>query len=126
MIERITIEPNPHQPRIILEPTGDLLFEGRTIVANAIEFYEPIIDWLISFQKEGGTSIKADFKYDYVNTASHKMLIQLFLTLKDIEKLGVSIVVNWYYFEDDEDILEFGEEADLLTGVKFNLIKRYN
>ena len=126
MIERVDIEANPHQPKVILDPSGKLLFEGRTIVANAVEFYEPIIGWILGFQKDGGTDLDVEFKFDYVNTASHKMLIQVFLTFKEVENLGVNLKVNWFYFEDDEDILEFGEEAELLTSVDINLVKRYN
>ena len=42
----------------------------------------------------------------------------MLLDLKEAQDIGVNITFNWYYFEDDEDILETAEEAEMLSGLK--------
>jgi len=42
--------------------------------------------------------------------------------LKRIETSKVEARVNWYYEEDDEDMLEAGEDYDAIIDLPFKLI----
>ena len=82
--------------------------------ANAIEFYKPVFEFIDHFEK---TKVKSkvvnelivDFKFDYFNTATAKIIYELLEKFKKIRKQGVGIIINWYYHPEDEDLLEEGE-----------------
>ncbi|HSH50369.1 MAG TPA: DUF1987 domain-containing protein, partial [Bacteroidales bacterium] len=82
--------------------------------ANAIKFYQPVFEFLDNFEKE---KVKAkviqeliiDFKFDYFNTATAKILYKLLAKFECIKQQGINIIINWFYHEEDEDLLEEGQ-----------------
>lgn len=118
-MERLEFEGTPKKPHVLLDPgTGTILLEGRCIVENAVTFFDPILLWIQEYVKDNTRSLVIDFKLEYFNTSSSKMILQMLLDLKEAQDIGVNITFNWYYFEDDEDILETAEEAEMLSGLK--------
>jgi hypothetical protein len=56
----------------------------------------------------------------YFNSSSTKMLFSLFEILNNAVLSGNVVVLNWFYDEDDDTILEFGEEiADDFAALEF-------
>ena len=61
----------------------------------------------------------------YFNSSSSEALINFFDVLEESAADGKNIEVNWFHEEDDEDMIEFGEEFDEdLEAVKFNLVQK--
>jgi len=95
--------------------------------ANAIEFYQPVFEFLDNFEKE---KVKAkvvnqlivDFNFDYFNTATAKVLYELLAKFKRIKKQGVDIIIKWFYHEEDEDLLEEGQMMAEAVGLDFKFI----
>ncbi|MDY6801416.1 MAG: DUF1987 domain-containing protein [Bacteroidota bacterium] len=95
--------------------------------ANAFEFYQPVFEFLDNFEKE---KVKAkvvqeliiDFKFDYFNTATAKILYDLLVKFKRIKKQGVDIIIKWFYHEEDEDLLEEGQMMAEAVGLDFKFI----
>ena len=81
---------------------GLLEVKGRSIPENSIEFYKPLVDWLEEYAQK-------PFSKTQVNEAIHK------------NKYDVQI--NWYYEEDDEDMLEAGEDYESIIRVPFKMIE---
>lgn len=114
----INIDKTNKSPQItISEEKGIAIFEGRSIHSDGFDFYEPIIKW---FEKYSKKSIKVDFMYDHINTITNKCVLQILLILNKKNKEGVALDVTWHYDEDDDDMLETGEELELLSEVKFD------
>ena len=49
--------------------------------------------------------------------------VDLFKKLEAIHKTGKEVVINWYYEEDDEDMLEAGEDYQAIIKVPFKMIE---
>lgn len=50
----------------------------------------------------------------YFNSASSKFLLDILFEFMKFHSKGNSIEINWFYDEDDDEILESGEEiADM-------------
>jgi hypothetical protein len=49
--------------------------------------------------------------------------LDLFKKLESIHKGGKEVVINWYYEEDDEDMLEAGEDYQAIIKVPFKMIE---
>jgi len=95
-----------------------LNLSGRSIPENSIEFYSSLISWTDTLCNSEGV-VEVNINLEYFNTSSSKCLMDL---LKRIESSNVEAQVNWYYEEDDEDMLEAGEDYDAIIDLPFRLI----
>ena len=101
--------------------TGVLRLAGSSYPENAAEFFKPIYNWLGTYISEVGKSLYLNFELDYLNTSSTKCIMDFLEIAETYQKNDEVVEVNWYYPEDDEDILEIGEEIveDIDLQVKF-------
>ncbi len=100
--------------------SGILEFIGKSLPTNSIEFYEPVFNWATNFFNSADvpTDFTLEFKVDYYNTSSSKQIAKLFRIIET--SLASSIVtINWFYDEEDIDMLEAGQRFDKLMGVSF-------
>jgi hypothetical protein len=102
---------------------GKLELSGSSYPENTIEFFEPIVNWISSYMLEVTGSITMDFRLDYLNSSSIKFISDIIDKLSLYSSSGAEVVVNWHYKEDDEDILEMGEDLKEDTSLTFNLIE---
>lgn len=91
---------------------------GRSIPENSIAFYTPLLEW-VDVNLKGSGSLEVSIRLEYFNTSSSKCLMDL---LKRIEQSPVNATVLWYYEEEDEDMLEAGEDYDAIIDMPFRLI----
>ena len=101
--------------------TGVMNMGGSSYPENAIDFYKPIINWIESYIKEENKPLTLNFRLNYLNTSSTKCILDIFEILEEYNEDN-EVVVNWYYEEDDEDILETGEEMGEDMDIPMNFI----
>jgi len=92
---------------------------GRSIPENSIAFYTPLMEWIDDHLTDGKESVDISIRLEYFNTSSSKCIMDL---LKRVEKSSVNATVSWYYEEEDEDMLEAGEDYDAIIDLPFRLI----
>ena len=120
-MEDIQIEGTPKTPSVELNTArGSLEIKGRSIPENSIEFYKPLIEWIESYAKAPQENTIVNIQLEYFNTSSSKCILDLFKRLEVIKK---EITINWYYEEDDEDMLEAGEDYDAIINIPFKMIE---
>ena len=123
-MEKFFIEPTRVTPLVNFDPDqGVLEIKGRSSPENSILFYQKIIDSLDEFAESGGDEFTANFSFEYFNTSSSKCLFDLFKKLSKISDEGKEIKINWYYEEDDEDMMEAGEDYADLLDLDFNFLE---
>jgi hypothetical protein len=123
-MELITIEGSPKTPNVVMNPeTGVVEIKGRSIPENSIEFYKPVVDWLEEYSKSPAPKTVVNIQLEYFNTSSSKCILDVFKKLETIKKNQNDIVINWYYEEDDEDMLEAGEDYESIIKVPFKMIQ---
>ena len=96
---------------------------GTSIPENARKFYDNIIEWIGEYVKSPSANTSIDFKLKYFNTASTKYLFDIMVLLKEIMKAGNTLVINWFYQEDDEDMYEAGLGFSKMLRYPFNFVK---
>ena len=117
----IKIDKTLHQPHVLMDfENSHVLFEGKSIVANVDEFYRPIANWLTEFTNDASRLLVFEFKLEYFNTASLKEILNILLLLKKAVDNGSEVIFNWYIYEDDDDMREIAEEAELLSELNIN------
>ncbi|MFT4679033.1 MAG: hypothetical protein ACI9RU_002924 [Litorivivens sp.] len=120
-MEDIRIQGSPKTPTVnFISSEGLLEIKGRSIPENSIEFYKPLIDWIESYAQQPNDSSNVNIQLEYFNTSSSKCILDLF---KKLEAINKTITINWYYEEDDEDMLEAGEDYEAIINIPFKMIE---
>jgi hypothetical protein len=101
-----------------------LALRGESYPENAQTFYTPILTALDAYlTRQTGTRITVDVQLAYFNSSSTTLLTVLFERLNRAALAGNDIVLNWRYDEDDDAILEFGQEiADDYPALDFHAL----
>jgi hypothetical protein len=90
--------------------TGVLVLEGSSYPENPIDFFDRLTAWFKQYFAEVSGPLTLNITIDYLNTSSSKCLLDLFDMLEAYHRSGGTVTLNWYYDEDDDDMLETGEE----------------
>ncbi len=120
----LNLEGSPKTPTIEFNSgSGYLLIRGRSIPENSIEFYKGLIESLEAYNNAPQSNTKVDIQLEYFNTSSSKCILDVFKKLEAINSGNSEVVINWYYEEDDEDMLEAGEDYQAIINVPFKMIE---
>ena len=123
-MEAIIIEGTPKTPTVNFDAgTGKVEVKGRSIPENSIEFYKPLVDWLENYSTTPYNQTEVNIQLEYFNTSSSKCILDVFKKLESIYKSGNEVIINWYYEEDDEDMLEAGEDYQSIIKIPFKMIE---
>jgi hypothetical protein len=123
-MEPLIIEGTAKTPNVKFDGgQGFIEVKGRSIPENSIEFYKPLVDWLEEYGKGPAALTKVNIQLEYFNTSSSKCILDVFKKLEAIYKAKNEVIINWYYEEDDEDMLEAGEDYESIIRVPFKMIE---
>jgi hypothetical protein len=118
-MDPLKISKTDDTPDIILDKSsGKFEISGRSLPEDSVEFYTPVFQWLEKYAKDPNPTTEFVFKLDYLNTASSKMIQDV---LSALEKIN-GVKVAWYFYEDDEDMEEMGQELSELVEIPFEYI----
>ncbi len=111
-------------PSVYFNPSKGLLdIRGKSSPENPLNFYNHIYDSVVTYGQTDNTKITVNLAFEYFNTSSSKCIYGLFKKLDELVKLGKTLSVNWYYEEEDEDMMEAGEDMSCLFSFEFNYIE---
>ncbi len=120
-MEDLKHEGSAKTPLVEFSSNGELLLKGRSIPENSIEFYKPLIEWLESYSESPNSTTVLSVQLEYFNTSSSKCILDVFKKLESVS--GSEITVKWHYEEDDEDMLEAGEDYEAIIDLPFEMIE---
>ena len=123
--EKIEIVGNQDTPGVLFDKeVNSFQISGRSFPADADGFYQPLIVWLDDYKKSAPTQLlEFNVKMEYFNTASAKMLLDIFFKLEDIHEGGYDTKIIWHSLEEDEDMLEAGEEFNEIVELDFEFVE---
>jgi hypothetical protein len=120
-MENLQMSATPKTPSVKFSVAdGNLEIKGRSIPENSLDFYKPLIDWVDSYKEKSGETVNLHVQLEYFNTSSSKCLLDLF---KRLEGYKNKVTVHWYYEQDDEDMLEAGEDYEAIISLPFKMIE---
>jgi len=59
----------------------------------------------------------------YFNSSSSKFIIQILRHVKNLKDHGLDLIIDWYYEEGDEKMMEDGEDLAESVELEFNYIE---
>jgi len=123
-MEAIFIEGTPKTPTVNFNSEAGIFeIKGRSIPENSIEFYKPLVDWLDKYASSPLDKTEVNIQLEYFNTSSSKCILDVFKKLEKVTQTNKEIVINWHYEEDDEDMLEAGEDYQSILKIPFKMIE---
>ena len=120
-MEDLNLEGTAKTPTVDFKSNGELLIKGRSIPENSIEFYKPIIDWISDYGNGPQSDTSVNIQLEYFNTSSSKCNLDVFKKLESLP--DTSVKIKWYYEEDDEDMLEAGEDYEAIIDLPFEMVE---
>ena len=122
-MEVIKITGTDDTPSVHLDKDkGIFEMSGRSLPEDVTMFYQQILEWIDAYVKAPNNRTEFNFKLEYFNTASSKVILDILLKFEEISESGKEIVVKWFYNEDEEDMLEAGEEYADIVNIPFEYI----
>jgi len=122
-MDPIKIEGTPKTPTVHFDAeSGVLEIKGRSIPENAVEFYKPLVDWIGAYGDSAKPDTTVNIQLEYFNTSSSKCILDVFKKLESVNG-KTNININWHYEEDDEDMLEAGEDYQAIINIPFKMIE---
>lgn len=107
-------------PGVILDPASNKFeMNGKSLPEDVASFYDPILAWIEEYADSPSAETIFEMKMNYFNTASSKMLLDILFALEEIAEAGNSVIIHWYYKENDEDMKEAGEEYAEIVEIPF-------
>lgn len=111
-MEPLFIAASPTSPEIDFRfEQHTLSIKGESYPENAAAFYGPVISRVQAYLDDcAEAAITVNVSLAYFNSSSTKMLFTFFEALNNAAMAGNQVRLNWYHDEDDDTILEFGQE----------------
>ncbi len=123
-MQPIVIKGTAKTPTVRFDSEDGLIeVKGRSIPENSIEFYKPLVDWLEEYASIPQKITEVNIQLEYFNTSSSKCILDVFKKLENVYKGHNKVQINWYYEEDDEDMLEAGEDYQSILKIPFKMIE---
>lgn len=122
-MKELKIPATKNSPEISMSPDGVIRIKGRSIHENSIEFFKPADEWITEYVMNPADVTCIEVNLEYFNSASAKILINLLQKISYVRLKNKKFVINWYYEEGDQDILEGGEYFSSVLNLPFNFTR---
>ncbi|PLX22113.1 MAG: nuclear pore complex subunit [Salinivirgaceae bacterium] len=123
MPHTLIIDSTSTTPEILLDAKeGVFKIIGTSMAEDAVGFFMPVIDWLKEYAKEPNEKTHVEFKMNYFNTASSKLIWEIMTLFQQIQNNGSQVKIDWIFQDDDEEMEEAGEIYAERMDIPINLI----
>jgi hypothetical protein len=122
--DKFNVVGTPKTPEVMLNGvSGILLFRGRSIPENSVDFFEPIYNWIDYYSINPNVQTTLQIRLEYFNTSSSKCFLDLFRRLEKLHNGSSKVKVEWFFEVDDEDMEEAGQDYQAIVDLPFELIE---
>ena len=133
-MKALKIEKSERAPEVIFDiEKGIFAMKYDSRPENVRKFYYPIIEALNEGLEEVISTGKLNnfkenpflfsFKLGYFNSSSAKFILDIMNIARIFFEKGLNILVEWHYQDDDEDMMEAGEDFADFCEMEFKFIE---
>lgn len=133
IMKKLIIDQKPSSPKVILDPEKKIfLISGESRPPDVREFYGQILDWLENYSShlisldEKEESVIFNFNFEYFNSSSGKLILDICKILGNLRLKGFNVSVNWHFEKEDDDMLEAGKEMSRIVKFPFEFVESPN
>jgi hypothetical protein len=119
-LDKLYLKPTEETPEIIFDKDKpEFRVTGKSYMEDATAHYNMVIAWLKLYSQQPNDITVFKFELEYVNTASSKIVHDILDVLDNMYLDGANVVVEWHFYEEDEDMEELGREFEEIYEVPF-------
>ena len=108
---------------LIDEKKSYMKLEGRCFHENVAEFFKEVNNWLDVYLATDFGTFTFDCAINYFNSSTTKLLLNMLFKMDKHASEENQIIVNWITTEDNEIMIECGEDfAEDLNNLEFNMV----
>lgn len=123
-MEVLKIKPTEVSPEVIFNPAEKIFsISGWSRPESPSKFYAPVMKWIAENGADHLNNATVDFKIEYFNTPSARVLREILDLLDKLFQKGIKITVNWYY-DDDSSKEEFEYEFAQGLSIPINFTQK--
>jgi hypothetical protein len=124
VMEKYIAQQSDITPEMQMDPvSGYMQITGTSIPENSEEVYRPVLDWIRKYEEAPARQTLLDIRLDYFNTSSSKFLLEIIRVLKRIQDNQHEVKLRWFYYEDDPDMLEAGQDFMDIADIHLEMVK---
>jgi hypothetical protein len=113
-----------YTPYVLLDANkGIIEISGRSFPEDSNRFYKPVLRWVDEYLTSPNSITQLNLKFSYYNTASSKKILELIKKLSSINNTENKLIINWYYEEGEEDMLNAGSDFSSVVDIPFEFIE---
>jgi len=122
-MERLLVAATQKSPLVHMDADKGLIeIKGRSTPEDTNVIFEPIFKWVNEYLKNPRKKTTVNLHFEYFNSSTTKALMRLINLLVPLSKENdYELEFNWLYY--DEDMLEYGQDFEELSGLNFNFIE---
>ena len=109
ILDEVHILPTDKTPEVLLNPKGIIKIKGRGLMVNKTEVSRQITNWINAYLNNPAEITYVIIAFEYLNSFSTMILVSILLKLLQVTMQTKKLVIEWFYENDDYDILERGE-----------------
>ena len=120
--KKLLIKETLHSVRVAFNNETNILdMRGVSLPPNVRQFFIPIVEWTENYLKSNPAKTTLNISFKHLHSTARQLIFELIKLLKQSEKNGNSLKVNWYYEREDDDMMQTGMEFSFTLGMIFNL-----
>ena len=125
-MQKLHIPEGERTPRIDLDPDKAYVeIVGRSLPENSPAFYAPVDEWIHEFvAHDRRKKLTITLEIEYYNTSSSKCILDLLRKIGLLCRNKWDVDVTWYYYEEDEDMLNCGMEFQSLLDYEIKIAQK--
>ena len=93
-----------------LSSEGLIKFTGNSYPENAVDFFQPLLQWVKAYVRFHRQKTLVEFRVNYFNTSSSKYLFQILELLDSFRAKGNQVDIEWVVNEENEEMLDTWRE----------------
>jgi len=109
MPDVLNLLPTKDTPGFFLNPDGMLKIVGRGLYQNKTEDIEQVMHWIDEYLINPAETTCLIIEFEYLNSFSTTILVSVLRRLNQLLVQSKKLVIQWFYEEDDEAMIEQGE-----------------
>jgi len=102
--------------------TGLLTIAGVSMPEDMGRFYSPLLAWMRKYAENPAPETVFRIAFSYFNTATSKVLLELFAICENIHESAHPVRIEWCYIPDDFDMIEAGENYEMILRAPFQFV----
>ena len=123
VMNALMIDAGETTPLVRLDSANGIFeISGCSRPEDVVDFYKPILDWLKNYAQTPNNLTAFDFKLNYFNTSSSKIIYDIMMILCKIHNDENKVVIRWHFHSDDCDMEEVGMDFSEIIEFPIELI----